>query len=152
MATFLKTIWWPFWKTLTKTKLIASNTNNKPNINNPVYNNLTIYQLRSYFSWRTLIRNKLYKQTEQSYVFLYIYELLNKIGVKNEIDGLNKIIDLWQNYRVFDNSFDKYLSNWVKDYYIINRINIDFNLIEEEFPIKNNDNLSIGKVCDSLAV
>ena len=63
------------------------------NKNNPVYNNLTIYQLRSYFSWRTLIRNKLYKQTEQSYVFLYIYELLNKIGVKNEIDGLNKIID-----------------------------------------------------------
>ncbi len=111
------------------------------NKNNPVYNNLTIYQLRSYFSWRTLIRNKLYKQTEQSYVFLYIYELLNKIGVKNEIDGLNKIIDLWQNYRVFDKSFDKYLSNWVKDYYIINRINIDFNLIEEEFPIKNNDNL-----------
>ena len=111
------------------------------NKNNPVYNNLTIYQLRSYFSWRTLIRNKLYKQTEQSYVFLYIYELLNKIGVKNEIDGLNKIIDLWQNYRAFDNSFDKYLSNWVKDYYIINRINIDFNLIEEEFPIKNNDNL-----------
>lgn len=111
------------------------------NKNNPVYNNLTIYQLRSYFSWRTLIRNKLYKQTEQSYVFLYIYELLNKIGVKNEIDGLNKIIDLWQNYRVFDNSFDKYLSKWVKDYYIINRINIDFNLIEEEFPIKNNDNL-----------
>lgn len=111
------------------------------NKNNPVYNNLTIYQLRSYFSWRTLIRNKLYKQTEQSYVFLYIYELLNKIGVKNEIDGLNKIIDLWQNYRVFDNSFDKYLSNWVKDFYIINRINIDFNLIEEEFPIKNNDNL-----------
>ena len=111
------------------------------NKNNPVYNNLTIYQLRSYFSWRTLIRNKLYKQTEQSYVFLYIYELLNKIGVKNEIDGLNKIIDLWQNYRVFDNSFDKYLSNWLKDYYIINRINIDFNLIEEEFPIKNNDNL-----------
>lgn len=111
------------------------------NKNNPVYNNLTIYQLRSYFSWRTLIRNKLYKQTEKSYVFLYIYELLNKIGVKNEIDGLNKIIDLWQNYRVFDNSFDKYLSNWVKDYYIINRINIDFNLIEEEFPIKNNDNL-----------
>ena len=111
------------------------------NKNNPVYNNLTIYQLRSYFSWRTLIRNKLYKQTEKSYVFLYIYELLNKISVKNEIDGLNKIIDLWQNYRVFDNSFDKYLSNWVKDYYIINRINIDFNLIEEEFPIKNNDNL-----------
>ena len=111
------------------------------NKNNPVYNNLTIYQLRSYFSWRTLIRNKLYKQTEQSYVFLYIYELLNKIGVKNEIDGLNKIIDLWQNYRVFDNSFDKYLSNWLKDYYIINRINIDFNLIEEECPIKNNDNL-----------
>lgn len=111
------------------------------NKNNPVYNNLTIYQLRSYFSWRTLIRNKLYKQTEQSYVFLYIYELLNKIGVKNEIDGLNKIIDLWQNYRVFDNSFDKYLSNWVKDYYIINRINIDFNLIEEELPIKNNENL-----------
>jgi len=111
------------------------------NKNNLSYDNLTIYQLRSYFSWRTLVRKNIYKQTEKTYVYIYICELLNKIGVKNEIDGLNKLIELWQNYRKFDTSFDKNLSCWIKDYYIINKIKIDYNLIEEEFPIKNNDNL-----------
>lgn len=109
----------------------------------PVYNNLNMYQLRSFFSWRTLIRQGIYKKTEVSYVYLYIYELLNKIGVKNEIDGLNKLIELWQNYRQFDQSIDRYLTIWIKDYYIINQINIEYKLIEDEFPIKKQNNSTI---------
>lgn len=109
----------------------------------PVYNNLNMYQLRSFFSWRTLIRQGIYKKTELSYVYLYIYELLNKIGVQNEIDGLNKLIELWQNYRQFDQSIDRYLTIWIKDYYIINQINIEYKLIEDEFPIKKQNNSTI---------
>ena len=122
----------------------------------PTYNNLNIYQLRSFFSWRTLVRNGIYKKTETSYVYLYIYELINKIGVKNDIDGLNKLIELWQNYREFDNSIDYYLTIWIKDYYLINKINIDYKLIEQEFPITtfNNSNLiseiMIGNYSDKL--
>lgn len=113
------------------------------NLNNPTYNNLNIYQLRSYFSWRTLVKSGKYNQTEISYVYLYIYELLNKIGVKNEIDGLNKLIELWQNYRIYDTSIDNYLPIWLKDYYVVNGLKIDYKLIEEEFPIKIIDDTQI---------
>ena len=109
-------------------------TNITCNQSSPTYNDLNVYQLRSFFSWRTQVRNGIYNQTEKPYVLLYIYELINQIGVKNSIDGLNKIIELWQNYRKFDNTIDKYLNIWIKDYYIINNININYNLIKEELP------------------
>ena len=85
-------------------------TNITCNQSSPTYNDLNVYQLRSFFSWRTQVRNGIYNQTEKPYVLLYIYELINQIGVKNSIDGLNKIIELWQNYRKFDDTIDKYLN------------------------------------------
>ena len=113
----------------------------------PTYNDLNIYQLRSYFSWRTLIRNGIYHKTELSYVYLYIYELLNKIGAKNSIDGINKLIEFWHKYRKYDDSIDAYLVIWIKDYYVINNIKIDYKLVEKEYPIvQNNKNQFINEV------
>lgn len=109
-------------------------------IQNPSLNNLNIYQLRSYYAWRTLVKKGKYNKTQNSYVLIYIYELINKIGVKNSIDGLNKLIELWQNYRKFDEKIDSYLSIWIKDYYVINNIKIDYKSIEDEFPIKIQSN------------
>lgn len=104
--------------------------------NMPTYNHLNVYQLRSYFSWRTFIRQNEFKETQISYVYLYIYELINKIGIKNDIDGLNKLLDIWHYYRQYDSKLDIYLSNWLKDYYIINNLKINYESIEREYPIK----------------
>ncbi len=113
----------------------------------PTYNSLNVYQLRSYFSWRTFIRNNDFKVTEISYIYLYIYELINKIGVKNDIDGLNKLLEIWQYYRKYDSKLDLYLPNWVKDYYIINNIKIPYQTLEEEYPIKpRNDQTLISEI------
>lgn len=102
----------------------------------PTYNGLNVYQLRSYFSWRTFARKGDFKPTQISYIYLYIYELINKIGIKNDIDGLNKLLEIWHYYRKYDSKLDIYLPNWLKDYYIINNLKIDYKELEEEYPVK----------------
>ena len=84
----------------------------------PNYNMMSYHQLRTYFSWRTKIRQGEIKPLSLSYGFLYVYELLNNIKVKNSAEGLDKLLSFWQAYREFDSSMDKYLSRWLKDYHI----------------------------------
>ncbi len=109
----------------------------------PTYNILNVYQLRSYFSWRTFIRKNEFKPTQISYVYLYIYELINKIGIKNDIDGLNKLLEIWHYYRKYDSKLDIYFPNWIKDYYIINNLKINYKTIEEEYPVEVKNNQEI---------
>lgn len=111
--------------------------------NIPTYNGLNVYQLRSYFSWRTFIRKNEFKPTQISYVYLYIYELINKIGIKNDIDGLNKLLEVWHYYRKYDPKLDNYFPIWLKDYYIINNLRIDYKTLEEEYPAKIENNQKI---------
>ena len=84
----------------------------------PYYQRMGYDQLRTYFTWRTKIRNGKVTPTSTSYAFLYIYELLNQIGVDNPEDGLNKLITFWQSFRIYDETIDKYVLQWLKDYHI----------------------------------
>ncbi|HBP37148.1 MAG TPA: hypothetical protein DD640_00070 [Clostridiales bacterium] len=84
----------------------------------PYYQMLGYEQLRTYFTWRTGVRNGIVKPTSLSYVFLYIYELLNNVGADSPEDGLDKLVSLWTAFRAFDRSLDKYVLRWFKDYHI----------------------------------
>ena len=84
----------------------------------PYYQMLGYEQLRTYFTWRTQVREGVVKPTSLSYVFLYIYELLNNVGVDSPEDGLAKLVSLWTAFRNHDHSIDKYVLRWFKDYYI----------------------------------
>jgi protein-tyrosine-phosphatase len=53
-----------------------------------------------------------------SYVFLYIYELLNNIGVNTPHDGLDKLLSFWASFQKHDSIIDKYIIRWLKDYHI----------------------------------
>ena len=75
-------------------------------------------QLRTYFTWRTKVRQGDILQTSLSYVFLYLYELLNNIGVESPQEGMERLMLLWDAYRVYDESIDKYVLRWLKDYHI----------------------------------
>ena len=57
----------------------------------PTYQSLTDPELRGYFSWRTKLRRGDVQKTSLSYAFLYIYELLNQIGVTDPVDGYQKL-------------------------------------------------------------
>lgn len=84
----------------------------------PNYQMLGYKQLRTYFSWRTQVRQGDIYQTSLSYAFLYLYELLNNIGVEDPEEGLEKLLLFWDAYRIYDRSIDKYVLKWLKDYHI----------------------------------
>lgn len=100
----------------------------------PYYQMMGYQQLRTYFTWRTQVRKGVVTETSLSYAYLYIYELLNNIGVENPQDGVERLIFFWKEFRTFHNSIDKYLGNWLKDYYI-------YYELAQPFPefIKQND-------------
>lgn len=84
----------------------------------PYYQMMGYQQLRTYFTWRTQIRRGTVDQTSLSYAYLYLYELLNNIGVADPQDGLDKLLFFWKEFREFEPSIDKYVIRWLKDYHI----------------------------------
>ncbi len=55
------------------------------------YHDLSVPQLRGYFSWRTLLRQGDYHPIAPSLATIYLYELLNLIGADNPQDSLEKM-------------------------------------------------------------
>lgn len=98
----------------------------------PVYHDMTINQLRTYFAWRTKVRKGIYEETSSSYVFVYIYELLNQIGIKNSLDGYQKLQDLEKNYvSLYAPFMAVYLKRWRQDYVIFYQLPRE--VVEQEF-------------------
>jgi len=100
----------------------------------PYFQLMSYEQLRTYFTWRTRIRNGDIKKVSMSYAFLYIYELLNNIGVSDPQDGLSKLMAFWNAYRAFDTTPDKYILRWLKDYHVYYELPVPF----KTFVIENN--------------
>lgn len=84
----------------------------------PTYQALTDRELRGYFSWRTRLRKGEIRQTSLSFAFLYIYELLNQIGIDDPLDGYRKLDTFRDIYGQIDNSILPYLRRWMTDYAI----------------------------------
>lgn len=99
----------------------------------PYYQMLGYEQLRTYFTWRTNVRKGVVNNTSLSYVFLYIYELLNNVGTDSPQDGLDKLVSFWNSYRNHDSSIDKYVLRWLKDYHIYYDLSHTFKDFVEEY-------------------
>ena len=90
----------------------------------PTYRQMNGRQLRAYFTWRTAVRRGEIKETYLSYVYVYMYELINLIGCRDEKDGLEKLLSFTEEYSKIDSSIKRYASRWAKDmriYYGIER-------------------------------
>ena len=57
----------------------------------PTYNDMNIRQLRGYFSWRSQVRKGNYQKISTSFAYLYLYELINRIGVSSYEEALSKM-------------------------------------------------------------
>ena len=74
-------------------------------------------QARTYFTWRTKIRHNIYEKTSDSYAYIYLYELLNGIGVKNSQEGLEGLINFNKNYaQKFSSEMGAYIERWIRCY------------------------------------
>ena len=64
----------------------------------PTYHDMTTYQLRGYFSWRTKVRQGIFTPISASAAYIYIYELLNGIGTTSADDSLQKLREFEAGY------------------------------------------------------
>ncbi len=128
----------------------------------PTYQSLSDEQLRTYFTWRSRVRRGEVLKTSYSYVFLYLYELINQVGAADSEDGLRRLLFFWEAYRRFEKDggseekqgsretkrtrgiLDKYMSVWVRDYYITNAFSFSFSfdtlvrenpILQEFYPV-----------------
>jgi hypothetical protein len=85
----------------------------------PYYQLMRYDQLRTYYTWRTAVRRGKVRATAVSYAFLYVYELLNQIGVANPAEGLEKLYAFWQAFRAYTPALDTYLPAWLRDYHVL---------------------------------
>lgn len=93
----------------------------------PTYQSLTDQELRGYFSWRTKLRKGDVQKSSRSFAFLYIYELLNQVGVADPMDGYEKLRHFQQVYGEIDGGILPYLNQWMTDYVIY--YGLDANLL-----------------------
>lgn len=91
----------------------------------PTYQSFTDLELRGYFTWRTLLRKGDVRRTSLSFAFLYIYELLNQIGVSDPMDGYRRLVNFQQIYGQIDEKILSYLKQWLTDYVIYYNLSPD---------------------------
>lgn len=84
----------------------------------PTYQSLSDRELRGYFAWRTRLRRGEIRETSLSFAFLYIYELINQIGVADPMDGYRRLRDFQDAYGRIDDAILSYMDQWMTDYVV----------------------------------
>lgn len=92
----------------------------------PTYDLLNNQELRSYFAWRTKVRNGDIQPSCSSFAYLYLYELINGIGTGTPVEGLHKMDDFVAAYKEYESSLMNYYANWRKSYIIYYNLSDSF--------------------------
>lgn len=100
----------------------------------PQYGQMSQDQLRWYLYWRDNVRHGVYLSTDYSYIFLYIYEILNLPEKIKPEQGLSVLCDLWLAYREQFPRLDRYLGEWVCDYCLIHQLPAPLERLSEILP------------------
>ena len=88
----------------------------------PQYSQLKDAQRSYYFYWRYMLRHGKYIRTDYSYVYLYVYEILNLPDKIPPEEGIRLLCSLWREYRKSLPRLDNYFSIWVQDYCLVHRL------------------------------
>jgi len=101
------------------------------------YESMNDAQLRTYFSWRTKARSGHILNTSLPYVYCYINELVNNIGVKSPSEAIDQLIAIWTAIRPYHNVIDDKMRVWIRDFYVEHKasLSIGFSGYSQLFPI-----------------
>ena len=97
----------------------------------PQYDQLNEKQKKYYFYWRSLVRKGDYKDTDYSYILLYIFELLNCADESNAIKHQEMLTEIWNNYGKRYPMLSSKLINWICDFGLVHRLPPPKNLKKE---------------------
>lgn len=88
----------------------------------PQYSQLNPEQKSYYFYWRGALREKKYLKCDYSYLYLYVYEILNLPDKIPPEEGVSLLCELWGAYRRSLPRIDAYFSLWLQDYCLVYRL------------------------------
>jgi len=90
----------------------------------PTYADMSLAQLRCYFSWRTETKQGIWREIAYSYVLLYLYELL---GIHDNPEKIAmQLAACWLEMREYHPKLDAKLPQWLKDYYVSHEFSLPF--------------------------
>jgi hypothetical protein len=90
------------------------------------YSQLSQRQLEWYFWWRQNVRNRVFLDTDLSYIYLYIYEIINLGDMIDTGRACASLIDIWVHYREEYPQLRSALGEWICDYSLLNGIPIRY--------------------------
>ena len=82
----------------------------------PMYYNMKDNELRAYFTWRTLYRQGALPNTQNAFLLLYAYEILNLIGFSSAELAYDALGNLLRDYGEQFPSVKKSLLRWMPDF------------------------------------
>lgn len=101
---------------------MAGYTDNAPimpfNAYFPTYRQMSVGQMRSYFTIRKLLRQGKHPEASLSYLFVYVYETLMQVGVESPEEGYEILCDLRDSYPALNPASRPYLTAWLRDYVV----------------------------------
>ena len=88
----------------------------------PQYSQLNKAQKSYYFYWRQEMRQGRFIKTDYSYLYLYVYEIINLPDVIEPEKGIKILCRLWKEYRKALPRIDMYFSIWARDYCLVHEL------------------------------
>ena len=101
----------------------------------PTYREMSNLQLRGYFSWRAAVRKGKIEKTCISFVYVYLYELLNLIGAESPEDAFLRLKNFAVAYSEYDKRVQSTVSKWLIDFAAY--YNLDPRLLKDSEFLKN---------------
>ena len=81
----------------------------------PTYNAMSDRQLRGYFTWRARVRRGDVQETSTSFALVYLYELINQVGVADPLDAHRKLMAFARAYSAFAPEIGRCARTWCQD-------------------------------------
>lgn len=92
----------------------------------PTYRDMSVAQLRSYFTLRKMWRQGKWPECSLSYLFVYIYETLMQVGIDRPEEGYEILQELRQAYAPSEPKLERYVGPWLLDYVVYYRLERHF--------------------------
>lgn len=101
----------------------------------PQYDQMNRSQLNWYFYWRDCVRKGEYLDTDYSYIFLHLFEIINLPDRVPPSKGQIMLCEIWKRYRKTYPLLNKYLADWICDYSLIHQLPPPSQYLSELLPI-----------------
>lgn len=97
----------------------------------PQYAQLNEAQKNYYFYWRCAVRSGEYIKTDYSYLYLYVYEIINLPDLIPPESGVKILAKLWRAYRKALPNIDSNFALWIEDYCLVYGVSCPMDMISD---------------------